>query len=64
MTKRSVSFLAMIAVGVGLVGSLVTGCNLGSGGTVGVEDDTSDSDPGVESVVPASQDELSGGDTY
>ena len=58
MTKRSVSVLAMIGLGLGLLGSFATGCNLGSGGTVGVEPDTDNSDPAADLRAPSSQEEL------
>jgi hypothetical protein len=59
MTKRSSSVLAMIALGLGLLGSFATGCSLGSGGTVGVEPE-GDSADAVDLVVPSAEQELSG----
>ena len=60
MTKRSVSVLAMIGLGLGLLGSFASGCNLGSGGTVGVQPETTETDPHTTLIVPSSQEELSG----
>jgi hypothetical protein len=60
MTKRSVSVLAVSGLGLGLLGSFATGCNLGSGGTVGVQPETTKTDPATDLRVPSSQEELSG----
>lgn len=59
MTKRSVGVLALMGIGVGVLGSWATGCNLGSGGAIGLDDDNEDTIPRVEQVVPASEEDLS-----
>ncbi len=58
MTKRSVGVLALIGIGVGVLGSWATGCNLGSGGGLALDDNPEDTIPATEQVAPASDEEL------
>lgn len=53
MTKRSVSVLALIAIGVGVLGSWAAGCSLQSGGVLNLDDDGRDTVPRAENIAPA-----------
>jgi hypothetical protein len=60
MTKRSVGVLALIGLAIGVLGSWATGCDLGSGGTVGIDDNPEDMDTTTqEQRAPATGEELS-----
>ena len=62
MTKRSVGMLALMGIGIGVLGTWATGCDLGAGGTIGIDDDREDTIPAVEQVIPASEEELASPD--
>lgn len=59
MAKRSVGVLALIGICIGVLGSWATGCDLGSGGTIGIDKNPEDEDTTVVTGrVPGSQEEL------
>jgi hypothetical protein len=62
MTKRSVGILALLGIGIGVLGSWATGCDLGSGGAIGIDDDPEDTIPLKEQIAPATEEELSNPD--
>jgi hypothetical protein len=62
MTKKSVGIIALMGIGIGVLGSWATGCSLESGGTIGIDDDPEDTAQAAELVAPAGEEKLSAPD--